>query len=380
MALLTEDQLSLQQLVRDFAKKEIAPRAAQYDHSEEFPWENVKGLAALGLMGMPVPEQYGGAGLDNLSYTLAVEEVSKACAATGAILSVHTSAGILPILLFGTEEQKSRLIPDLAEGKKIGAFALTEANAGSDAGAVGTTATLDGDSYVINGNKCFISNAGPAETYCVFAKTTPGKGVKGITGFIVEKGTPGFSIGKKEEKMGIRASATAELIFDQCRIPRENILGQEGEGFKIAMVVLDSARIGIGAQAVGIAQAAYEAALAYAKVREQFGKPIAANQAIGFMLADMAIQIEAARQLVHYAARLKDAGMPFGKEAAMCKTFASDMSVQVALDAIQIMGGYGYSREYPVERLLRDAKITQIYEGTNQIQRVVIAGHILSSR
>lgn len=378
MALLTEDQRSLQQLVRNFASKEIAPRAAQYDHTEEFPWDNIKGLAALGLMGMPIPEEYGGAGLDNISYALAIEEVSKACAATGAILSIHTSAGILPILQFGTEEQKKKYVPDLAEGRKIGAFALTEPNAGSDAGAVATTATLDGDSYVINGTKCFISNAGPAEVYSVFAKTTQGKGVRGITGFIVEKGTPGFSVGKKEEKMGIRASATAELVFDNCRIPRANMLGKEGEGFKIAMVVLDSARIGVGAQAVGIAQAAYEEALAYAKVREQFGKPIAANQAIGFMLADMAIKVEASRQLVHHAARLKDAAVPFGKEAAMCKTFASDMAVQVALDAIQILGGYGYSREYPVERLLRDAKITQIYEGTNQIQRVVIANHILN--
>ncbi|MHC1761219.1 MAG: acyl-CoA dehydrogenase [Negativicutes bacterium] len=377
MAILNEDQLSVQQLVRSFAKKEIAPRAARYDHSEEFPWDNIKGLAALGLMGMPIPEEYGGAGLDNLSYALAVEEVSKACAATGAIMSIHTSAGILPILAFGNEEQKRKYIPALAQGEKIGAFALTEPNAGSDAGAVSTTAKLDGDSYVINGTKCFISNAGPAEVYSVFASTTPGGGVKGITGFIVEKGTPGFSIGKKEEKMGIRASATAELIFDNCRIPKENLLGKTGEGFKIAMVVLDSARIGVGAQAVGIAQAAYEEALAYAKVREQFGIPIAANQAIGFMLADMAIRIEAARQLVHYAANLKDEGVSFGKEAAMCKTFASDMAVQVALDAIQIMGGYGYSREYPVERLLRDAKITQIYEGTNQIQRIVIANYIL---
>jgi alkylation response protein AidB-like acyl-CoA dehydrogenase len=380
MAILNEDQLAVQQLVRSFAKKEIAPRAAHYDHSEEFPWDNIKGLAELGLMGMPIPEEYGGAGLDNLSYALAVEEVSKACAATGAIMSIHTSAGILPILLFGNEEQKRKYVPALAQGQKIGAFALTEPNAGSDAGAVSTTAKEDGESYVINGTKCFISNAGPAETYSVFASTNPGSGVKGITGFIVEKGTPGFSIGKKEEKMGIRASATAELVFDNCRVPKGNLLGNIGQGFKIAMVVLDSARIGVGAQAVGIAQAAYEEALAYAKVREQFGKPIAANQAIGFMLADMGIRIEAARQLVHYAANLKDSGAPFGKEAAMCKTFASDMSVQVALDAIQIMGGYGYSREYPVERLLRDAKITQIYEGTNQIQRVVIANYLLSER
>lgn len=377
MALLSDDQLAIQQLARNFAKKEIAPRAAHYDHSEEFPWDNIKGLAALGLMGMPIPEEYEGAGLDSISYVLAVEEVSKACAATGAIMSIHTSAGILPILMYGTDDQKRKYIPPLATGTKIGAFALTEPNAGSDAGAVRTTAVLDGENYVINGSKCFISNAGPAEVYTVFAKTQTDKGVKGITGFIVEKGTSGFSIGKKEEKMGIRASATAELIFDNCRIPKENMLGKDGEGFKIAMVVLDSARISVGAQAVGIAQAAYEEALAYAKVRVQFDKPIAANQAIGFMLADMAIKIEAARQLVYYAAQLKDQGLPFGKEAAMCKTFASDTAVQVALDAIQILGGYGYSREYPVERLLRDAKITQIYEGTNQIQRIVIASQIL---
>ena len=256
MAILTEDQHTLKQLVHNFAKKEIAPRAAHYDHSEEFPWDNIKGMADLGLMGIPIPEEYGGVGLDNLCYALVVEEISKACAATGAIMSIHTSAGILPILIFGTEKQKKKYVPDLAEGAKIGAFALTEANAGSDAGAIKTTATLDGDSYILNGCKCFISNAGPAEIYSVFASTKPGKGVRGITGFIVEKGTPGFSIGKKEEKMGIRASATAELIFDNCRIPKENLLGNEEEGFKIAMVVLDSARIGVGAQAVGIAQGA----------------------------------------------------------------------------------------------------------------------------
>lgn len=377
MSVLNEEQLSIQKMVSEFAKKEIAPKAAHYDHVEEFPWENVHKLADMGLMGLPVDEKYGGAGLDAVSYMIAIEEISKCCASTGAILAVHTSAGTVPFLLFGTDEQKQKYVPDLASGKKIGAFALTEPNAGSDAAKVTTTAVLDGNEYVLNGTKCFITNGGPAETYLVFASVDKAKGLKGITGFIVEKGTPGFSIGKKEEKMGIRASATSELIFDNCRIPKENLFGKEGEGFKIAMVTLDGARIGIGAQAVGIAQAAYEEALQYSKVREQFGKPIAANQAVSFMLADMAIQIEAARQLVYHAASMKDAGQAYGKEAAMAKTFASDIAVQVALDAVQIMGGYGYSREYPVERMLRDAKITQIYEGTNQIQRVVIAGHIL---
>lgn len=377
MALLTDDQQDLQKMVQEFVKKEIAPNAAHYDHTEEFPWDSIQKMAALGLMGIPIPEAYEGTELDTVSYMLTIEEISKACAATGAILAVHTSAGTMPILLFGTEAQKLKYIPPLANGEKLGAFALTEPGAGSDASRVTTTAVLDGDDYVLNGTKCFITNGGAAETYVVFASTDRTKGVKGITGFIVEKGTPGFVIGKKEEKMGIRASSTTELIFENCRIPKENLLGKIGEGFKIAMVVLDGARIGIGAQAVGIAEGAYEEALQYAKVREQFGKPIAAQQAVSFMLADMAIEIEAARQLVYHAAALKDAGRPYGKEAAMAKTFASDVAVKVALDAVQIMGGYGYSREYPVERMLRDAKITQIYEGTNQIQRVVIAGHIL---
>jgi alkylation response protein AidB-like acyl-CoA dehydrogenase len=280
-------------------------------------------------------------------------------------------------LLFGTEEQKQTYLPPLASGEKIGAFALTEPGAGSDASRVTTTATLDDDEYVLNGTKCFITNGEAAEVYIVFASMDRSKGVKSITGFIVEKGTAGFTIGKKEEKMGIRASSTTELIFDNCRIPCKNLLGKIGDGFKIAMITLDGARIGIGAQALGIAQGAYEEALSYAKVREQFGKPIAAQQAIAFLLADMAIQIEASRHLVYHAAILKDAGLPYGKEAAIAKTFASDTAVKVALDAVQIMGGYGYSRHYPVERMLRDAKITQIYEGTNQIQRVVIASHIL---
>ncbi len=377
MSLLTNEQDDLRRLVNDFAKQKIAPQAAVYDRTGEFPWENIKQMAELGLMGLPIPEEYNGGGTDAVSYIVAIEEISKACAATGAIMAVHTSAGIMPILLYGTPEQKKKYIPDLAAGKKIAAFALTEPGAGSDASQVMTTAVLDGDEYVLNGTKCFITNGITANTYCVFATTDKSKGLKGITGFIVEKGTPGFSFGKKEDKMGIRASSTSELIFQNCRIPIGNLLGKIGEGFKIAMIVLDGARIGIGAQAVGIAQSAYDQAREYSKARVQFGKPIAALQAVGFMLADMAIQIEAARQLVYHAAELKDAGLPFGKEAAMAKTFASDTAVKFALDAVQIMGGYGYSREYPVERILRDAKITQIYEGTNQIQRVVIARHIL---
>lgn len=377
MTLLNEEQQALRKMVREFAAKEIAPMAAEYDRTEKFPVENVRKMADMGLMGLPISETYSGAGLDTLSYVMTIEEISKACATTGCILAVHTSAGTMPIYHLGTDEQKQKYVPSLATGEKLGAFALTEPGAGSDASRVATTATLDGDHYILNGTKCFITNGGYADIYCVFATVDKGKGLKGITGFIIEKDTPGFSIGKKEEKLGIRASSTTELIFDNCRIPKENRLGKEGEGFKTAMIVLDAARIGIGAQAVGIAQAAYEESLKYAKVREQFGKAIAAQQAIAFMLADMAIEIEAARQLVYHAANLKDAGLPYSKEAAMAKTFASDVAVKVALDAIQVMGGYGYSREYPVERLLRDAKITQIYEGTNQIQRVVIAGHIL---
>lgn len=377
MAILTQEQLAMQKMVREFAQKNIAPKAAYYDREEKFPWDNVRDMASLGLLGLPVPEKYEGAALDTITYMIAIEEISRACASTVAILAVHTSAGIMPLLLFGTEAQKQNYIPDLASGKKLGAFALTEPNAGSDASRLATTAQKNGNEYILNGAKCFITNGGAAETYIVFATVDKSKGVKGITAFIVEKNTPGFFIGKKEEKMGIRASSTTELIFDDCRIPVENLLGREGEGFKIAMIILDGARIGIAAQAVGIARAAFEEALQYAKVREQFGKPISQQQAVAFMLADMAIQIEAARQLVYHAAALKDAGLPYGMEAAMVKTFASDMAVKVALDAIQIMGGYGYSREYPVERLLRDAKITQIYEGTNQIQRVVIAGNLL---
>lgn len=375
--LLNEDQLAIKRIIADIAEKIIAPKAAYYDETEEFPWENIQKLSESGFMGMAVPEYLSGSEMDMVSQVVALEEISKACAATGAIVAVHNSAGILPILWKGTEEQKKKYLPALATGQFIGAFALTEPGAGSDAAQAATTAVLDGDAYVLNGTKCFISNGGVADVFVVFASKDKSKGVKGLSAFIVEKGTAGFTVGKHEKKMGIRASSTVELHFDNCRIPVGNQLGKDGEGFKIAMMTLDTARIGIAAQAAGIAEAAYEKALDYSKIREQFGKPISANQAIQFMLVDMAIQIEAARQLTYHAASLKDAGLSFGKEAAMAKTFASDISVQVALDAIQIMGGYGYSREYPVERLLRDAKITQIYEGTNQIQRVVIGRQIL---
>lgn len=379
MSILTTEQLDLKKIVRNFTNQYIAPRAASYDISEEFPWDNVKQMSQMGLMGIPIPEELDGAGLDSVSYVLAIEEISRGCASTGVILAVHTSAGTLPIVFFGTEEQKKKYVPLLATGEILGGFALTESNAGSDASKLSTTAVLEGDEYVLNGVKTFITNGGMAGVYTVFATVDASQGVKGITAFLVEKGTKGFNVGKKEEKMGIRASSTTELIFEDCRIPKENLLGQEGEGFKIAMQVLDSARIGIGAQAVGIAQGAYEEAVKYSKVREQFGKPIMYHQGISFILADMAIQIEAARQLVYHAAFLKDGGFSYGKEAAMAKTFASDIAVKVTADAVQVLGGYGYSREYPVERMMRDAKITQIYEGTNQIQRVVIANHILKS-
>jgi len=375
--ILSEEQSTIKKIANEVSQKVIAPKASYYDETEEFPWENIQKLSKMGFMGMSVPEEYEGADMDMISSVAALEEISKACASTGAIVAVHNSAGILPILMYGTEDQKKKYLPPLANGTVIGAFALTEAGAGSDAAKAATTAVLDGEEYVLNGSKCFISNGGVAGTFVIFASKDRSKGVKGLSAFIVEKGTPGFIIGKHEKKMGIRASSTVELVFDNCHIPKNQQLGTDGEGFKIAMMTLDTARIGIAAQAVGIATAAYEEALAYSKVREQFGKPISANQAISFMLADMAIEIEAARQLTYHAAALKDAKLPFSKEAAMAKTFASDSAVQIALNAIQIMGGYGYSREYPVERLLRDAKITQIYEGTNQIQRVVIGRQIL---
>lgn len=372
---LTQDQEMVIKMARDVVNDVIAPRASEVDEIGEFPKDNIKVLSELGLMGLSIPEEYGGTKIDDVTFAMVVEEIAKGCASTASIMSIHTSTTCIALLKFGTEEQKRKYLPGLASGK-ICAFALTEADSGSDAGSIKTSAILDGDSYVLNGTKCFISNSGAADVYTIFAKTDKNSGTKGITAFIVEAGTPGLTIGKHENKMGIRGSLTCELIIDNLRIPKENLLGEEGKGFKIALSTLDSARIGAGAMAVGIAQAAFETALAYAKERKQFGKPIMEFEAISFMLADMAMQIESARLLVYKAACTSDAGKPFGKEAAMCKCLASDIAVQVCLDAIQILGGYGYMKEYPTERYLRDAKITQIYEGTNQIQRVVISNYL----
>lgn len=373
---LTQDQEMIIKMARDVVADVIAPRASEVDENGEFPIENIKVLSELGLMGLTIPEEYGGTKTDNLTYSMVVEEIARGCASTASIMSIHSSTTCVAIEKFGTEEQKRKYLPSLAGEGKICAFALTEADSGSDAGSIKTSAIIDGDSYVINGTKCFISNSGVADVYTIFAKTDKNNGTKGISAFIVEAGTPGLSIGKHENKMGIRGSITCELIIDNLRIPKENLLGEEGKGFKIALATLDCARVGVGAQAVGIAQAAYDTALAYAKERKQFGNPIIEFEGISFMLADMAMQIESARLLVYKAACASDVGKPFGKDAAICKCYASDMAVQVCLNAIQILGGYGYMKEYPTERYLRDAKITQIYEGTNQIQRVVISNYL----
>lgn len=374
---LTKSQRMIRQMVREFAEKEVAPGASERDSTGEFPWEIVKKMARYNMLGIPFPEEYGGAGADTLSYIITVEELARVCAATAVIVSAHTSLCAHPIYQFGTEEQKQRFLVPLAQGNKLGAFALTEPNAGTDAVSIRTTAVREGDTYILNGNKIFITNGGVADIYIVLAKTDPSKGARGITAFIVEKGTPGFSFGKKEDKLGIRASSTTELIFQNCRIPVENRLGEEGEGFKIAMQTLDGGRIGIAAQAVGIAQACLDACLRYAKEREQFGKPIGSFQAIQWMLADMATQVEAARLLTYRAAWLKDNKQPFSKEAAMAKLYASEVAMQQAIKAVQIHGGYGYMKDYPVERFFRDAKITEIYEGTSEVQRMVIASHLL---
>jgi len=374
---LTEEQKMMQKMVRDFAEKEIAPGAAARDEEEKFDRSLFDAMADMGLTGICFPEECGGAGGDYLSYILAVEEISRADDGIGVALSASVSLCAWPIYAYGTEEQKKKYLVPLVEGKKLGAFGLTEPNAGTDAAAQQSVAALDGDNYILNGSKIFITNGGEAETYVVFAMTDKSKGVKGISAFILEKGMPGFTFGKKEHKMGIRSSQTMELIFQDVKVPKANLLGKEGDGFKIAMTTLDGGRIGIAAQAVGIAQAALDHAVRYAKERIQFGKPIAANQAISFMLADMAAKVAAARLLTYQAAYRKEKGLPYSQEAAMAKLFASDAAMEVTTDAVQIFGGYGYSREYPVERLMRDAKITQIYEGTNQVQRMVIAGAML---
>lgn len=375
---LDREHQQLRDLVRSFADKDVAPGAAERDEKEAFDRSLFDKMAELGLTGIPWPEEYGGAGMDFLAYVITIEELSRVCASTGVVLSAHTSLAGWPIYKFGTEAQKQKYLRPMAEGKWIGAYGLTEPGSGSDAGGMRTTAVKDGNSYILNGNKVFITNGGPAHVYVVFAVTDPEKRTHGgVSAFIVEKDTPGFRIGKHEKKMGIRASTTVELIFEECRIPAENLLGVEGEGFKVAMMTLDGGRNGIAAQAVGIAQGAYEAARDYALTRNQFGKPISSLQAIQFKLADMATKIEAARLLTYQAAWLESQGLPYGEASAMSKVFASDTAMQVTTEAVQVFGGYGFIREYPVERMMRDAKITQIYEGTNEVQRMVIARSIL---
>jgi len=373
----TEENANLRKLVREFAEKKIAPTAAERDEKEFFSRPLINELGRQGFLGIPYPEQYGGAGMDFVAYAIGVEEISRACASTGITVSVHTSLCAWPIYKYGTEEQKMKYLKPLAEGTKLGAFGLTEPNAGTDVGGATATAVLDGDCYVLNGTKVFNTNGGEAEIEVIFAITDKEAGFKGTTAFIVENPSPGLSFGKTEVKMGIRSAVQREVIMTDLRVPVANVLGKVGEGIKIAMSALDGGRIGVGAQAVGIAQAAMEAAIKYSKERVQFKKPIASQQAISFMLVDMAVQIEAARLLVYRAAFNKSNGIPYGKEAAMAKLFASDAAMKITTNAVQVFGGYGYSREYPVERLMRDAKITQIYEGTNQAMNLVISGSIM---
>ncbi|MGD0240746.1 MAG: acyl-CoA dehydrogenase [Streptosporangiaceae bacterium] len=374
---LTDEQQLIRDAVREFAEAEVAPIAAELDRDHRFPSELLPKLAEMNLMGMPYPEKEGGAGADYLSYVIVVEELSRACASTGVILSAHTSLATWPIFKFGTEAQKDRYLHDMASGHRLGAFALTEPAAGTDAAAGTATATLHADGYTLNGSKMFITNAPYADVYIVFAKTDPERGTRGISAFVVEKDTPGFSVGEAEHKLGIRGSSTPPVYFSDCRVPKEALLGGEGDGFKIAMQTLDGGRIGISAQALGIAQAALDASVAYAKERVQFGKPIAALQAIQWMIADMATEIDAARLLVYRAASCVDNGKPYSTEGAMAKLFASEVATRVAGKAIQIHGGYGYTESYPVERNYRDAKITEIYEGTSEVQRMVIARNAL---
>ncbi|EIT87477.1 short-chain acyl-CoA dehydrogenase [Fictibacillus macauensis ZFHKF-1] len=374
---LSEEHEMIRKMVRDFAKNEVEPTAAERDEEERFDRALFEQMAELGLCGIPWPEEYGGIGGDYLGYVIAVEELSRVCASTGVTLSAHTSLAGWPIFKFGSEEQKQKFLRPMAEGKKMGAYGLTEPGSGSDSSNMKTTAKRDGSDYILNGSKIFITNAGEAEIYVVFAQTDAAAGHRGITAFIVEKGTPGFSFGKKEKKLGIRSSPTLELIMEDCRIPEENRLGEEGQGFKIAMMTLDGGRNGIAAQAVGIAQGALDASVNYAKERKQFGKSIGANQGIAFKLADMATKVEAARLLTYQAAWRESEGLSYGKESAMSKLYAGDIAMEVTTDAVQVFGGYGYTKDYPVERYMRDAKITQIYEGTQEIQRLVISKMLL---
>jgi butyryl-CoA dehydrogenase len=376
---LTEEQSLLQRTVREFAESEVKPLARELDETGHFPRETFRKAAELGLTGVAVPEQYGGAGMDQISYAIVIEEVSRACASTGVILSVQNSLYCDPILRFGTEEQKQKFLVPFARGEKIGCYALTEPQAGSNAAALRTKAVLKGDKYVVNGTKAWITNGGAADAAIVYTNTHPEKGEKGITALVVEKGTPGFAVGKEEKKLGIHATACCELSFTDCEVPASNRIGAEGEGYKVALSTLDGGRIGIAAQATGIAQGAFDAALSYAQQRQAFGHPIADFQAIQFMLADMATEIDAARLLLRKAAWKEGTGARFSMEASIAKLFASEMATRVTHKAIQIHGGNGYSREYPVERNYRDARITEIYEGTSEIQRLVIAGWVLKS-
>ena len=374
---LTKEQEMVRKLLKEFSENEVKPLAAEIDADERFPRETVEKMARFDIMGIPFPKKYGGAGGDNLSYAIAVEELSKVCGTTGVILSAHTSLGAHPIYQYGTEEQKMKYLVPLAKGEKLGAFGLTEPNAGTDSSAQQTVAVLDGDNYVLNGSKVFITNGGEADIYIIFAMTDKSKGNKGISTFIVEKDFKGFSIGKKEEKLGIRGSSTTELIFENCIVPKENLLGDVGKGFGIAMQTLDGGRIGIAAQALGIAEGALDECVKYMKERKQFGQPLSSFQGLQWMVADMATRVEASKLLVYNAADKKDKKLPFSSEAAMAKLFAAETAMEVTTKAVQIFGGYGYTRDYPVERMMRDAKITEIYEGTSQVQKMVIAAKVL---
>ena len=375
---LSDEQKMIQAVARDFAQKEVRPIAEAIDREARFPHDTVRRMGELGLMGIAIPEAYGGSGSDSVAYAVALEEVAKACASHAVIMSVNNSLYSDPVYKFGSEEQKKRFLAPFASGQKLGCFSLTEPEAGSDATNQNTLAARDGADYVLNGRKIFVTNGREAHVALVFAQTDRAKGHHGISAFLVEKGTPGFTVVKTEDKLGIRASDTAEFLFESCRVSGANRLGEEGQGFRIAMATLDCGRIGIAAQALGIAAGAYELAIAYARERKSFGVPIGQHQMVQWMLADMATTIEAARMLTWRAAWLKDSGAPYGAEAAMAKLFASETAMKVTTDAIQVHGGYGFIKEYQVERYFRDAKITQIYEGTSQIQKLVIARHLLA--
>ena len=374
---LSKQHEMLRQMYREFAETEVKPLAAEVDEQEMFPEETVAKMAKAGFFGIPIPKEYGGEGGDDLGYAMAVEELARVCATTSVIISAHTSLCAWPLLKFGTEEQKQKYLVPLAKGEHIGAFGLTEPNAGTDASMQQTTAVLDGDEYVLNGSKIFITNAEKASTCIIMAMTDKSQGTRGISAFIVEKGMPGFSFGLPEKKMGIRGSHTCELIFEDVRVPKENLLGREGMGFKIAMQTLDGGRIGIAAQALGIAAGALDETITYVKERKQFGRPLSAFQNTQFQLADLANQVEAARLLVYRAAWCKQSGLPYTVPAAHAKLFAAECAMRVTTKCVQLFGGYGYTRDYPVERMMRDAKITEIYEGTSEVQRMVISGSLL---